>query len=568
MTSPKQDPPNESSRQAAESLYARFLYQTEESDGLPFEEFVSGHSEHEAELRLLHSGMAAVDTALEHAGPGVEFGYEIKDKLGSDGQGVVHRARDRALDCEVAIKTLNKDDATTSSARRRFIEEARAMAKIHHENVVRIHAVDEVDGAIRLVMELVQGRTLQEVVEQDGPLSAAEAAQIGIDLCHALSALQEANLVHMDVKPGNVIRERGGRTVLLDFGMAHSPDADGKRLGGTPPFMAPEHFGRGEPGPHTDIYGLGATLYWLLSGRFPIHAGTIGELREAVLAGQMTPLLDVKADAPTEFAAIIEKAMAQHPKDRYETIGYFERALRSFLGGTPTDPRGRSRSMTWLLSSAAVGLAFVGVMAFRDSGPAKAAALEVRTSLELITGDNKKQLVTSASAVRVGDRLTLSVEAEEPFYLYVFNEDEDGRCFTLYPREKQDLLPPGVNLSLPSGHNSWKVTTSGGTEHIFLIASRTRDPLGEFLRAEVPLAEGADPGVRLSQLDNFATSTLRSMTRGIGAEVASSESERTSGLGESLAAHIQEYRDRMSGEPGVVIEQWSMHHQSVDDEDL
>ncbi|MFT5049500.1 MAG: hypothetical protein ACI8QZ_000893 [Chlamydiales bacterium] len=567
MTSSQQDPPNESSRQEAESLYARYLYQAEESDGIPFEDYVSQHGEHESELRKLHSGMTAVDTALGNSGPPLEFGYEVLGKLGSDGQGVVHRARDRALDCDVAIKTLTKDDATTSSSRRRFIDEARAMAKIHHENVVRIHAVDEVDGAIRLVMELIEGRTLQEIVEEDGPLSAPETAQIGVDLCHALSALQDADLVHMDVKPGNVIRERGGRTVLLDFGMAHNPDADGKRLGGTPPFMAPEHFGKGEPGPHTDIYGLGATLYWLLSGRFPIQAETIGELREAVLAGQMTPLLDVKADAPPEFAAIIEKAMSQRPGDRYPSTGYFERALRSYLAGTPGAsgvPDSTRAGNRWLLPVAALAVAIVGGMAFRESGAVAPPTLNVGSSLMLKTASAPAQPVTGASIVRVGDRLSLKVEAEEPFYLYVFNEDEEGRCFTLYPREEPEQLPPGIEVSLPSGHKTWTVNTPGGTEHIFLIASLTRDPLGDFLRDQVPLASREPSGQRIAQLDSGATSTLRSMTRGIGAEVAATDASATNGLDDNLAEYIKAYQSRVSDNPAIVIEHWSMDHRSDD----
>ena len=302
------EPNEEALRLFSEYLAAR------EQGALDFETWVRTHPEHERELRGMHAAWLRARTLLP-ASPGrvlgaeeplllgtsLEGGLEVLEELGRGSFGAVYRARDRLLDREVALKVLSGDARLADGARRRFLEEARVLARIDHPNVVRIHAVDARDGEIRLVLELVKGRTLSDLVQSNGPLGWDEAARAGAEVARALAALHAQNLMHLDVKAGNVMRAEGGRIVLLDFGLARAGAAVGDHyepLVGTPLAMAPEQLA-GEPvGPRADLYSLGVMLYWLVSRRYPHEAKTFSDLRRLVLSSEPTPLVDVRADLP------------------------------------------------------------------------------------------------------------------------------------------------------------------------------------------------------------------------------------------------------------------------------
>src|SRR5205809_4119275 len=192
----------------------------------------------------------------------------LVERLGGGSAGEVYRAWDPHLECEVALKLLRINEATDDPHASAIVREGRLLARVRHPNVVTVHGVAVHDGRFGLWMDLIRGATLEQLVVQQGPFSAREASLIGIDLCRALAAMHSAGLIHRDVKAQNVMREDGGRIVLMDFGTGREIDphhghgpAD---FAGTPLYLAPEIFDGGPASERTDLYSLGVLLYRLV----------------------------------------------------------------------------------------------------------------------------------------------------------------------------------------------------------------------------------------------------------------------------------------------------------------
>jgi TolB-like protein/Tfp pilus assembly protein PilF len=256
----------------------------------------------------------------------------LLERLGGGAYGEVYRAWDRQLEREVALKLLRgvqgfKDDPETS----RITREGRLLARVRHPNVITVHGVDVHEGRVGLWMELLRGQTLEQLVTTRGALSAREAALVGIDLCRALAALHAAGLLHRDVKAENVIREDGGRIVLMDLGTGREIDASGRRglpdFAGTPLYLAPELFDGTPASEATDVYSLGILLYHLVTGSFPVWAKTVDELKRKHRTVPPIRLRDARADLPTVFVAVIDRAIAKNPAERYLTAGALEADL-------------------------------------------------------------------------------------------------------------------------------------------------------------------------------------------------------------------------------------------------
>ena len=210
---------------------------------------------------------------------GQQFGhYKVESRLGSGGVGEVYLARDLRLDRRVAIKILNERRVADERARARFRREAQALSRLNHPNIATIFDFDQQDGRDFLVMEYIDGMALRDV-GTDGILPA-DVVRLGTQLAEALVAAHGAGVVHLDLKPGNLMLTPDGRLKVLDFGIARlqTPDdastgTDGYETGtaanaaGTPPYMAPEQVAAGPVDARTDIYAAGATLYELATGR-------------------------------------------------------------------------------------------------------------------------------------------------------------------------------------------------------------------------------------------------------------------------------------------------------------
>lgn len=257
---------------------------------------------------------------------------ENLEELGSGGFGTVYRAWDPALQRAVALKLRKAGPTPQEGGGRRYIEEARRLASLRHPNVVAVYGVDEHDGRVGFWTELIDGSTLADIVREQGPLGMEEAVAVGRAICRALAAAHGVGLVHGDVKPSNVMRERGGRIVLMDFGAASvlregSADEETRLLQGTPSTLAPELLERAAPTQASDIYSLGVLLYFLVTGDYPVRADSLREAEERHRSGDLAPLLDRRADLPDAFVEVVERAMAASPENRFASPGEMERTL-------------------------------------------------------------------------------------------------------------------------------------------------------------------------------------------------------------------------------------------------
>ncbi|MYT21421.1 protein kinase, partial [Streptomyces sp. SID7760] len=223
--------------------------------------------------------------------------YRVTELVGRGGMGVVARAVDEALGREVAVKVLraytDASPAELAHMRDRMRREARAAARIRHDGVVTVHDVTEEQGLPVIVMELVDGPSLDEVVSERGPLDPYEAAAIGAKLMGALDAAHRAGILHRDVKPGNVLLERGGRVVLTDFGIATMQAAGDEEMAkltrsgqlvGSLDYLPPERAQGREPGPASDIWSLGMTLYAAVEGVSPFRRTSVWSTLAAIVA--------------------------------------------------------------------------------------------------------------------------------------------------------------------------------------------------------------------------------------------------------------------------------------------
>ncbi|MFF2953258.1 protein kinase [Kitasatospora sp. NPDC057965] len=266
--------------------------------------------------------------------------YELGERLGRGGMGTVWRARDRMLDREVAVKELTVNHLPEEELQilhARMKREAAAAARIKHPGVITVHDVLEQDGRPWIVMELVDGRSLADVISQDGTLPPRAAAEVGGQVLAALHRGHQLGVLHRDVKPANVLLEHGtGRAVLLDFGIAtYEGSAELTRPGdlvGSPDYLAPERAQGERPGPASDLWGLGATLYAAVEGDSPFRrtsplttlAAVVGDpLPEPRRAGPLGPVLAAlmakdPEDRPTadEAARMLAEVQAGH------TIGF------------------------------------------------------------------------------------------------------------------------------------------------------------------------------------------------------------------------------------------------------
>lgn len=296
---------------------------------------------------------------LAHAAP---WGPLLLLEEVADGAfGRVYRAWDPKLDHEVALKRLRLPAHTPQSQAAVIVREGQLLARVRHENVVTVHGACEVDGEVGIWMDFVHGKTLDVIVHEAGPMSAQEATIIGDSLCRALAAVHHAGLLHRDIKATNVMREAGGRIVMLDFGAGtemHS-ELGGLRMIGTPVYMAPELFDRGAPTAASDIYSLGVVLFYLVTGSYPVPGRSLAEIRASHQAGRRRLLSDVRPDLPQRFVKVIECALAPSAADRYQSAGAM---LRDLTGGEiPAEPVVRTGSALRIVVTAVVS-AVLGVM--------------------------------------------------------------------------------------------------------------------------------------------------------------------------------------------------------------
>src|SRR5580658_2464276 len=194
--------------------------------------------------------------------------FVLNARVGSGGFGEVYRAWDPHLQREVALKLLLPGAVGGEAEYEAMLREARALASVRHPNIVPVHGVDRHDGRVGFWTDFVRGKTLAVLLREQGTFGSREAASIGLDVAKALSAVHRAGLLHRDIKAENVMREEGGRILLMDFGLS-SLESHAATFSGTPNYMAPELFQNGKSSVASDIYAMGVLLYYLLAGEYP-----------------------------------------------------------------------------------------------------------------------------------------------------------------------------------------------------------------------------------------------------------------------------------------------------------
>jgi serine/threonine protein kinase/tetratricopeptide (TPR) repeat protein len=274
-------------------------------------------------------------TALPPGTPATWGRLTVLELVGRGTFGEVFRAHDTQLDREVALKLLRVDGRRSRLAER-LLHEGRVLAKVRHNNVVAVYGVEDYGGRVGMWMELLRGSTLDALVTRQGAMSAREASLIGQDLCRALAAVHGAGLVHRDLKAQNVMREQGGRVVLMDFGAGESLAEPGSRrrgrITGTPLYLAPELLEGRSATVQSDIYALGVLLYYLVTLRYPVDASTVEELKAAHAAEAVRHLHDARPDLPDAFVSVVERSLRRDPAQRFPSAGAMQAALASSLG--------------------------------------------------------------------------------------------------------------------------------------------------------------------------------------------------------------------------------------------
>lgn len=269
--------------------------------------------------RYNSSGMTDPQDALRRA---LQGRYVIERELGRGGMGIVYLARDVALDRPVAIKLLPPNLAGLPDVRQRFLREARAAARLSHPNIVPIHSVDEADGLVWFVMAWVPGESLAERVRREGPLSPRDASRMVQEVAWALAYAHQHGVVHRDIKPENVLVERGtGRYLVVDFGIARLADEAGLspagELFGTPRLVSPEQAGGEAVDGRSDLYSLGVTAFFALTGRYPFESENVGQLLAQHLTVPAPPVASLRAGLPAPLAAAVDRCLAKSPDERF-----------------------------------------------------------------------------------------------------------------------------------------------------------------------------------------------------------------------------------------------------------
>jgi serine/threonine protein kinase len=320
---------------------------------------ISGIADFHQEAPSFRRDTPAESLAPPLAEPRQQWGpLRLIELVGHGSFGDVWRAHDERLDREVALKLLRDPASEPHAQSSRVIQEARLLARVSHHNVVTVHGAEQIEGTLGLWTEFIHGRSLSRILKDHGPFSPQEATSIALDLCRALSAVHRAGLLHRDIKAQNVMREAGGRVVLMDFGSGSLIGSEANGPAGTPLYIAPELLLGQPPSVQSDIYSLAVLVYHLVTGSYPVLARTLDEIRDAHRSGQRTLLRDARPDLPSKFVNVIERGLATNPDERYQSAGAFEAALSSIAGFGATVESSRSRP----LLAIAVGTAAIVVV--------------------------------------------------------------------------------------------------------------------------------------------------------------------------------------------------------------
>ena len=314
--------------------------------------------------------------------------------MGRGGMGVVFLATDTTLDRRVAIKVVHPELAAHDSITRRFLAEARTIARVRHPNIVAVHAAGSADGLLYYVMDEVAGESLRQRLVRQGRLPPDEVARIVADLAAALDAAGRAGVVHRDVKPENVLLDEAtGRALLVDFGIARAMavEAEGSSTGqgvavGTPVYMSPEQAAGEEIDTRSDLYALGVVAYEMLAGQPPFQ----GPHRVVVskhIAERPVPIERIRPETPRELADSVMRALEKQPNERWQTGEKF----RQGLAGEQPATLGRRRRGRLFAVAALTLVLLVATVSLVGRNPGPPRGVNPRQSILVLPFDNLRQ---------------------------------------------------------------------------------------------------------------------------------------------------------------------------------
>jgi serine/threonine protein kinase len=348
--------------------------------------------------------------------------YEILEFVGNGGMGVVYKAHDRTLDETVAIKILRQQSFDDPSMTQRFLAEIRLARRVTHKNVCRIHDYGEATSVRFISMQFVDGIELRQMVRLRGRLSVGEGYDIALQLVDGLEAIHDQAIVHRDLKTSNVMIDRRGTALLMDFGIAKLWEGDAgtglTALGqiiGTPQYMSPEQ-ARGEPlDPRSDIYAIGVVLFELFTGALPITADNVAAMVYKKLYEPLQLDTPAAANLPAALKPVIRKALATAAGDRYPSTRQLRAALREARAQTPGDEPDTA------------GTIVAKVRELRDATPA---AIPVPAGT--VISDSRKWLMTGVMLAAVV-LISIVVRTALPFFRSTSNQARTSTGSTSTP---------------------------------------------------------------------------------------------------------------------------------------
>jgi serine/threonine-protein kinase len=268
--------------------------------------------------------------------------YEMQQRIGRGGMADVYLARDLLLDRLVAIKVLFPEFATDPSFVERFRREAQSAANLNHPNIVSVYDWGRSNNTYFMAMEYIQGRTMAEALREIGLVSPDKAAEVGIEIASGLEFAHRNNVIHRDIKPGNILLGNNGSLKVADFGIARAlgsaADNSLTQVGavmGTAAYFSPEQAQGGQPDPRSDLYSLGVVLYEMVAGRPPFTGESPMAIAYKQVHEQPQPLNEIRPDVPRAFEAIVARLLAKDPSRRYPNAQAVRDDLRRFREGLP-----------------------------------------------------------------------------------------------------------------------------------------------------------------------------------------------------------------------------------------
>ena len=258
--------------------------------------------------------------------------FEVREVVASGGMGTVYRAFDVSLERMVALKMLKREMAEDQQVMESFYREARATASLNHTNIIHVYSFDEHEGSPYIIMELADHGSLDHWIIRDTVVPELNVLDVGVKVASALDSALQHNLLHRDIKPGNILFNEYGEPKLVDFGLARQAEASDEyesAIWGTPYYVAPEKIQRQGESFHSDMYSLGGTLYHALTGHVPFEAETVEQVVAGHVHTPLTPPCEVRPEISQMTSDAIRTAMAKDPSQRFASYGQFQMAMES-----------------------------------------------------------------------------------------------------------------------------------------------------------------------------------------------------------------------------------------------